>query len=325
MKIKCEYCGNLFEDTSEKCSVCGAPNDNYRSNKENRSPKTIDELKGWYESRNLPPENETRFFIGKDIKEPRAFGIYKDQDTDEFIVYKNKNNGERAIRYRGKDEAYAVNELYLKLKSEIINQKRLIKIKNESKVTSDFRKVKKSFLCLCIIAGLFLVSMFVPKLIIAYMASVFVTLIFLVIWALIFNGTAYEFKHGWQLGAVYVLFATIIFFVLNSIDSSNTITYYKYDGVVYCHAGEDYYRYDDEFDDYSLIGSKDWLPVELRKNPDAYEWDGYSYNFTEFTDSKYFEENFGSSSDSDWNFDSDFDWDSGDSWDSGGMDWDSDW
>lgn len=35
------------------------------------------------------------------------------------MVYKNKDDGSRAIRYRGKDEAYAVNELYLKLKSEV--------------------------------------------------------------------------------------------------------------------------------------------------------------------------------------------------------------
>ena len=40
-----------------------------------------------------------------------------------FIVYKNKADGTRAVRYKGTDEAYAVNELYLKLKDEILNQK----------------------------------------------------------------------------------------------------------------------------------------------------------------------------------------------------------
>lgn len=38
-------------------------------------------------------------------------------------LYTKQGNGERAIRYQGTDEAYAVNELYLKLKSEILNQK----------------------------------------------------------------------------------------------------------------------------------------------------------------------------------------------------------
>lgn len=39
------------------------------------------------------------------------------------MVYKNKNGGERVVRYRGTDEAYAVNELYQRLKIEIANQK----------------------------------------------------------------------------------------------------------------------------------------------------------------------------------------------------------
>ena len=85
------------------------------------TPRTIEELRAWYAARNLPPEEVTRFFIGKDIKEPRAFGIYR--DGDRFVVYKNKDDGSRAVRYHGPDEGYAVNELYLRLKQEIANQK----------------------------------------------------------------------------------------------------------------------------------------------------------------------------------------------------------
>ena len=85
------------------------------------TPRTIEELRAWYAARNLPPEEVTRFFIGKDIKEPRAFGIYR--DGDRFVVYKNKDDGSRAVRYHGPDEGYAVNELYLRLKQEIENQK----------------------------------------------------------------------------------------------------------------------------------------------------------------------------------------------------------
>ena len=89
----------------------------------NSSPKTIQELIRWYTERNLPSENVTRFFIGKDYKGAKAFGIYKDEITGNFIVYKNKADGTRSIRYEGKDEAFAVNELYKKLKDEIHNQK----------------------------------------------------------------------------------------------------------------------------------------------------------------------------------------------------------
>ncbi len=122
MKVKCEYCQSEINDYDEKCPNCGAVNKNLKRNAIG-VPKTIDELKQWYIERNLPDENVTRFFIGKDIKEKRAFGIYKDLETNEFVVYKNKDNGQRAIRYQGPDEAFAVNELYLRLKQEILNQK----------------------------------------------------------------------------------------------------------------------------------------------------------------------------------------------------------
>ena len=121
-KSICEYCGAYIKDTEERCPNCGAVNANHKRFV-SETPRTIEQLKSWYKARNLPPENVTRFFIGKDIKAPRAFGIYEDNGV--FIVYKNKSNGERAIRYQGTDEEYAVNEIYLKLKEEILNQKNL--------------------------------------------------------------------------------------------------------------------------------------------------------------------------------------------------------
>lgn len=47
----------------------------------NEAPKTIEELKQWYVDHKLPDENITRFFIGKNYTEKRAFGIYKDEQT----------------------------------------------------------------------------------------------------------------------------------------------------------------------------------------------------------------------------------------------------
>lgn len=120
MQIKCEYCGSMIEETADKCPFCGATNNAVKRTAD-KTPKTIAELQQWYQDRHLPPYETTRFFIGINYKKPKAFGIY--QDGDQFIVYKNKANGERAIRYQGTDETYAVNELYLKLKSEILNQK----------------------------------------------------------------------------------------------------------------------------------------------------------------------------------------------------------
>ena len=118
MRIKCEYCDNFMDDSETKCPSCGAPNKNAKRTGVG-VPTTIEELKQWYEEHHLPPYETTRFFIGINYEKPKAFGIYKDDKTGNFVVYKNKDTGDRAIRYEGTDEKYAVNELYLKLKEEI--------------------------------------------------------------------------------------------------------------------------------------------------------------------------------------------------------------
>lgn len=121
MNIKCDFCGSMIDERSENCPHCGAPLSGV-NRLASEQPKTIEELKAWYTAHNLPPEEITRFFIGKNITEPKAFGIYK-TETGDCVVYKNKSTGERAIRYQGADEAYAVNELYQRLKAEIVDQK----------------------------------------------------------------------------------------------------------------------------------------------------------------------------------------------------------
>lgn len=86
-------------------------------------PKTIEELKKWYRDSGLPGEEITGFYIGKDYKFPKVFGIYLDLDSLNYIVYKNKSDGTRAIRYEGQDEEYAVKEFFTRLVQEIENQK----------------------------------------------------------------------------------------------------------------------------------------------------------------------------------------------------------
>ncbi|RKM62206.1 hypothetical protein D6855_01935 [Butyrivibrio sp. CB08] len=147
MKIQCDYCGNTYEDTQEKCPSCGAPNPSHQNT---GKPKTIEELKDWYKKRNLPAPEVTRFFIGQDYKKPKAFGIYKDESTGDFIVYKNKADGTRAVRYQGKDEQYAVNELYQRLKDEIVHQKHLNSEKKSGTRSSGKGRKKQSKLSLLI-------------------------------------------------------------------------------------------------------------------------------------------------------------------------------
>ena len=118
---KCPYCGSVVKSNEEKCRSCGAANENYVAETVRTVflPKTIDELKEYCAERGMPLLR-MRFFIGEDYKEPKAFGIYRDGDN--FVVYKNKADGSRAVRYRGKDEEYAVNEIFAKLLEECHNR-----------------------------------------------------------------------------------------------------------------------------------------------------------------------------------------------------------
>lgn len=121
MKIKCDWCGSWINDFDQVCPNCGGVNNNYNRHA-NGVPQTIEELKAWAKEMNLPLE-EMRTFIGEDYKGTKAFGIYKDETDGTFVVYKNKEDGTRAVRYKGSDEAYAVNELYQKMKERVAVQK----------------------------------------------------------------------------------------------------------------------------------------------------------------------------------------------------------
>ena len=128
---RCEYCGCTVRSDERNCPGCGAENPNYRpedsvssadpvydsagSYTPGTAPRTIAQLRAFCEAKGMPLE-KMRFFIGEDYRQPRAFGIYRDGNN--FVVYKNKGDGSRAVRYRGPDEAYAVRELYDKLLDE---------------------------------------------------------------------------------------------------------------------------------------------------------------------------------------------------------------
>ena len=118
---KCEYCDSTITSADQKCPYCGAENPNYIADTARTVflPRTIDELKEYCAERGMPLLR-MRFFIGEDYRGARAFGIYRDGNN--VVVYKNKSDGSRAVRYRGPDEAHAVEEIFAKLLEECHNR-----------------------------------------------------------------------------------------------------------------------------------------------------------------------------------------------------------
>lgn len=115
---KCPYCGGTVRSNEKTCPSCGSLNPHYVLDTQRiiRDPKTVEELKEYCAERDMPLLR-MRFFIGEDTSEPRAFGIYTDA-AGNTVVYKNKGDGSRAVRYSGPDEAYGVKQLFTKLLEE---------------------------------------------------------------------------------------------------------------------------------------------------------------------------------------------------------------
>ncbi len=286
MKVKCNYCDQLIDDNLNYCPNCGGsmPTVNRTASGQ---PKTIEELKAWYTAHKLPPENVTRFFIGKDIKEPRAFGIYK-SETGDFVVYKNKANGERAIRYQGSDEGYAVNELYQRLRAEIADQKNRAASKKTTQRAT--RKVEKSVSILGRILGFFFLTKFGITLLGIMIAFIFMALDKSPSRGYYrYNGNDYYYQSGsWY-----------------SYDQSYDTWDYLYDSDFL-----DDIIYDDTADDYRIYD---------HSGMDFEDTSWYDSGSSSSSDSSY------DSSDYSYDWDSDYSWDSSDSWDYDYSSWDSDW
>lgn len=285
MKIKCDFCGTSFNDSEERCPDCGAAREystgqeNTAENKqekitnasEKKVPETIEELKDWYKARNLPPSDVTRIFIGVDYKKPKAFGIYRDESTGEYVVYKNKASGERAIRYRGKDQAHAVNELYLKIKDEIAARKGNGSV---SRSSSSNGKGKKSLIKRILSGGDSFLGCLGCSVLIAVGSFLIFVLVILLIMA-------------WE-------------FFFSSVPHSG---YYYYNDTVYVKAYSEYYeipdlywyKYDKETGEWLFPISNELMPEEMqtKKSSKKYMKSYFyksDYEFSNFDDSVYYKD-----------------------------------
>lgn len=302
MQVKCDYCGSLVDEEASVCPNCGAALSGV-NRFAGKQPKTIEELKEWYVNRHLPPEEVTRFFIGKDVREPRAFGIYQDE-TGDFVVYKNKSDGQRAVRYQGSDEAYAVNELYQRLRIEIADRKNQNRNGNVRSHTNgsntygngnaslEYQKIRKRGN-----EALRLVSI---------LGTIWMVLVILI----------------------------IICMCVSVFHSEPTDGYYRYNQNIYYFQDDSWYYYNDLQDDWSHVDSSQVPEIDFSTQS---EYATDEHEGMQFEDSTWYVEepirsydsydDYDDDWDDDWDndWDSDYDWDSGDSWDSGGTDWDSDW
>ena len=322
-------------------------------------PKTIEELKAWFKENGYEPAR-TRFFVGVDFRAPKAFGIYKNE-FGEFVVYKNKADGTRAIRYQGDDEEFAVHELYQRFQEEIINQQTRWTADNRrpewdagNRQTNSFdfdiyemkrqrneRGKKLPFMVVGVFLSFILSLVFMTwlqaklnmnlgMLVAAVPVLVMVILMFL----------SYSYLEGVKPADLYrsihprtkIIFTAVIFWVifLASLASLNIQSngYYSINNNLYYRAGSDWYRYDDSGRDWELSFT---VPSQLTSS----SWRDYNNtgshhgSYESFESTSYYTDwiedrhSYSESRDNDDDYDSGS-W-SSDDWDSGYTDWNSDW
>lgn len=350
MKIKCDYCGNLIDDTNEKCPQCGSVNKKVKRTA-NGAPTTMEGLERFANERGLPLK-KMRFFIGEDFRGPRAYGIYKDILSGDYIVYKNHSDASRSVRYKGPDEAYAVNELYQKLKSEVNNQlakNPKIQGKNaKSKAgTSDSRSGSKGTDKYRQKAG----NVNRTRNLSRYYTWVNIKNKVKDIFSLIGDIFSVIMVLGPVVIPVFIFIATFAARLVDGVtDYYKDDGYYEYQGDAYVSYHGKWYEYVDDVWEICDIADDIDFQDNYKEHFLSKSY-SYSYDFSDFKKSEIYSENYGSSSsggsDSSWlnwsDDDDDYSWSSGWSsnwssnwnddgwdydwsdWDTGYSDWDSDW
>jgi hypothetical protein len=275
---------------------------------EENIPKSISELQAFAYSKGLPID-DMHFHIGENYAGPKAFGIYQDDDTGEFVVYKNKSDGSRAIRYRGYDEEYAVSELYAKMHEVVVSQR-------EYQQTKQYDGVGINNPATFGYSG-GINNPTNPEYVQDYNYSV-------------------AMKSGRHTIAILYLILTVIIialiFVL--ISRNPSVGYYEYDGdLYYCRNSSSWYRYDTALNDWTSTyvdpDSTLYDDYYAYYSGNSYSSDySYDYGASSIKSSDYWDSSWDSSSSgyNSYDDDDDYDWSWGnDSWDDSSYDWDSDW
>lgn len=319
-------------------------------------PKTIEELKNWFKEHGYEPA-QTRFFAGVDVRSPKAFGIYLDE-FGEYVVYKNKADGTRAIRYQGYDQEYAVHELYQRFQQEIINQQTRWAASNNSNKQmrspafdafdqyerNEMLKERARRLPLIILL-VFLAFIFTLKFMLLIQSKMDKNFGLLTGLApLVAMGLVMIFSYSWLNGmkvtdfigslsrkfrngiSVAILFYLLVFALVNSNVQSNG--YYSINNNLYYRAGSNWYHYDDHRHDWershyvpSQLTSSSWKEYNnTGSHQGSYESFEQTLYYTNWSsEQRSYSESHDNGHDYDYSS-----WSSND-WDSGYTDWNSDW
>ena len=302
-------------------------------------PKTIEELRIWFRENGYEPAT-TRFFVGVDFRAPKAFGIYKNE-LGEFVVYKNKADGTRVIRYQGDDEEFAVHELYQRFQEEIINQQTRWMASHtvtESKKTDVSSKHVLIYVFIAVVSFILSRCFFlwlrdsqgIDLGLIVYLGPTVVMALALFLYKSYLDGKSFSQSY-FSIPTKYrmMIMAGLIMLVVCStvVSPSEKNGYYSIDNSLYYRAGNNWYHYNTSGRTWSYAYN---VPRELTSG----EWNDYhdmtsyggSYNLFETT--SYYHEWKSSNTSGSYSRDSDdrdYDGWSSDNWDSGSTDWDSDW
>lgn len=303
-KIICAYCGTKYDAEEPRCPSCGGPNTQETepqaapSEQGLKKPQTIQELRDFAAAHKLPL-NKMRVHIGEDYGNPRAYGIFQTEDGS-FVVYKNKADGSRSIRYRGPDEAHAVSELYLKMQ-ELVRQQKARQAEKARQAANNRPSAAERSRSSC------------------YSKKV---------------SWLDKLKKNFWIYLIILAVCLGIWYVVQR-NLSPKRGYYRYDNGYYYYQGSSWYHYSDFSDSWYPVSADS----ELRSNyGEYYQSGGYSdsYGVDDFSDSSYYDpgsydRNNGwdwDDDDDDWDWDwgdDDWDWGGDDDWDWDDSDWDSDW
>lgn len=267
------------------------------------------------------PLERMRFFIGVNNTEPKCFGIYQD-DAGYWVVYKNKANGERAVRYRGRSETEASRIIWEKIEDEIKVRKKekdwwqhQQDLANNPEYADEYEKeLEKRVLR--------------PR------------------YSTVRNQKKNVVKPLLISAGIIALIAGVTTGIYHGIRHKRpTSGYYTHDNDLYYYQYPSWYIWDsyvgdwDTYDYDDAYFEDDWQ--DWNYDGRYYVYEGDDDNYYSFQNSDYYNSHSSSGSsssysssdyDSDWSSDWDSSWDSDDDydydysdWDSSDTDWDSDW